>query len=85
MEHLYRLTDSKERPWFTLKVISNAPASTFLPSFYEGETIKGSVTLNLLKEESIKAISVQVRGASDFLSGRISRSKSALACCRGIL
>ncbi|TBU30407.1 hypothetical protein BD311DRAFT_659291 [Dichomitus squalens] len=62
VEHLYHLTSSKGRPWLTLKVISKAPASTFLPSFYEGEPIKGSVTLDLTKEESIKAISVQAIG-----------------------
>lgn len=52
--------NSKGQPWLTLKVLSNAPASNYLPFFYEGEPIRGSVTLDRDKEDSIKSISVQV-------------------------
>ncbi|KAI0649771.1 hypothetical protein C8Q79DRAFT_940660 [Trametes meyenii] len=61
-EHQYHLTTSKSRPWLTLKVVSKAPASTYLPAFYQGEAIQGSVTLTLDKEEPIKSVSVQVLG-----------------------
>ncbi len=59
-EHLYHLTASKSPPWLTLKVTSKAPASSYLPAFYQGEAITGSVVLCLDKEEPIKSISVQV-------------------------
>ena len=59
-EHSYHLSSSKGRPWLTLKVISNAPASNYLPSFFEGEAIRGNVVLDRDKEDSIKSISVQV-------------------------
>ncbi|KAI0704174.1 hypothetical protein C8T65DRAFT_654104 [Cerioporus squamosus] len=61
-EHSYHLTDSKGRQWLTLKVISSAPSSGYLPAFYEGDAIGGSVTLHREKEDSIKSISVQVVG-----------------------
>ena len=61
VEHRYHLTNSNGHPWLTLKVVSNAPASTFLPTFHAGETINGSVMLSLSKEDSIKAVSIQVR------------------------
>ena len=63
MEHLYHLMNSRDRPWLTLKVVSKAPAPTYIPSFHEGDAIGGSVTINLRKEESIKAISIQVNDA----------------------
>lgn len=44
----------------TLKVISNSPASHYLPSYFEGETVRGNVVLTLEKEDSIKSITVQV-------------------------
>lgn len=60
-EHLYhRFTSSKGQPWLTLKVASKAPASSYLPAFYQGEAISGSVALCLDREETIKSVSVQV-------------------------
>lgn len=59
-EHLYHLTSSKSRPWLTLKVISKAPASSYLPAFYQGEAVTGSVALCRDREEPIKSVSVQV-------------------------
>lgn len=60
-EHLYhRFTSSKGQPWLTLKVASKAPASSYLPAFYQGEAITGSVVLCLDREETIKSVSVQV-------------------------
>ncbi|KAI0634594.1 hypothetical protein C8Q77DRAFT_768334 [Trametes polyzona] len=61
-EHLYHLMTSKNLPWLTLKVISKAPAPHNLPSFYEGETIVGTVVLQLEKEEPVKAVSIQIFG-----------------------
>ncbi|RPD60671.1 hypothetical protein L226DRAFT_473994 [Lentinus tigrinus ALCF2SS1-7] len=61
-EHTYHLTDSKGRQWLSLKVMSTAPSSGYLPAFYEGDAVGGSVTLHREKEDSIKSISVQVIG-----------------------
>ncbi|KAJ3872795.1 hypothetical protein F5051DRAFT_444863 [Lentinula edodes] len=48
-EHVVELssdnTNKRAKPWATLRVYSKAPAGS-LPTFLEGETITGSVTLN---------------------------------------
>lgn len=48
-EHVVELssdnTNKRAKPWATLRVYSKAPAGS-LPTFVEGETITGSVTLN---------------------------------------
>ncbi|KAI0767593.1 hypothetical protein C8Q74DRAFT_1203955 [Fomes fomentarius] len=61
-EHSYHLANSKGQPWLILKVISGVPASAYLPAFFEGKAITGSVTLHREKEDSIRSISVQVIG-----------------------
>ncbi|PSS22655.1 hypothetical protein PHLCEN_2v3021 [Hermanssonia centrifuga] len=61
--HLYELRDSKSRPWAVLKVASNAASSAQLPHVYEGESIVGSVNLDLEKGVQIKSISITVSGA----------------------
>lgn len=80
-EHLYHLTSSKSRPWLTLKVTSKAPASSYLPAFYQGEAITGSVVLCLDREEPIKSVSVQVsrrcRPACHLYSRRYARRWTA--------
>ncbi|KAI9060021.1 hypothetical protein FKP32DRAFT_1578831, partial [Trametes sanguinea] len=60
-EHLYHLTSARG-PWLTLTVFSNAPTSNHLPAFYQGESVRGSVTLRLDREEAIKSVSVQIFG-----------------------
>ncbi|KAH9925011.1 uncharacterized protein BXZ73DRAFT_50171 [Epithele typhae] len=60
--HSYHLTDSKNRPWLTLSVLSNVSTPHHLPSFTEGDTIRGSVVLDREKEDGIKSISVKVVG-----------------------
>ncbi|KAH9903240.1 hypothetical protein C8Q73DRAFT_742388 [Cubamyces lactineus] len=61
-EHRYNLVTSNGRPWLTLKVFSKAPASNYLPAFYQGETVTGIVQLSLSTGEPIKSISVQIVG-----------------------
>ncbi|KAI0752587.1 hypothetical protein C8Q80DRAFT_1342136 [Daedaleopsis nitida] len=61
-EHLYHLTSSKGSPWLTLKMSSNAPGSKYLPVFFEGEAIGGTVALHREKEDAIRSISVKVVG-----------------------
>ncbi|KAI0366529.1 hypothetical protein BV20DRAFT_951982 [Pilatotrama ljubarskyi] len=43
-EHVYQLTNAKSWPWLTLKLMSNAPSSSYLPAFYRGEEIAGCVS-----------------------------------------
>ncbi|KAI0708548.1 hypothetical protein C8Q76DRAFT_799799 [Earliella scabrosa] len=61
-EHLYHLTNSRGQPWLTLKVMSDAPASNYLPAFFEGEAITGVVSLHREKEDSIRSITIQAVG-----------------------
>jgi hypothetical protein len=52
---------SKGTPWLTLKVRSRARNPTQLPQFWEGDTITGSVDLDLQKPESIVGVTISVR------------------------
>ncbi|KAI0329806.1 hypothetical protein GY45DRAFT_840948 [Cubamyces sp. BRFM 1775] len=61
-EHRYHLETSKGRPWLTLKVFSKAPGPSYLPAFYQGEAVTGSVKLSLDTEEAIKSVSIQIVG-----------------------
>jgi len=58
-EYTISREDNKGRKWLLLSVKSRAPTSDFLPLFYSGDLITGSVTLNLLKPETIKSIAVK--------------------------
>jgi len=59
-EYTISREDSKGHKWLLFSVKSRAPTSDFLPLFYSGDLITGSVTLNLLKPETIKSITVKV-------------------------
>lgn len=58
-ERTVSLEDSKGHKWFLLSVPKGrAPTSEFWPAVYAGDLISGSVTLDILKSESPKAILV---------------------------
>ncbi|EMD36827.1 hypothetical protein CERSUDRAFT_83847 [Gelatoporia subvermispora B] len=61
-EHSYYLTSRKGPAWLTLKVTSHARSSGQLPSFFQGDAVAGVVELNLVDEESIKAVSIAITG-----------------------
>lgn len=63
-EHYYTLSDARDPPWATLMVRSRAISPSHLPSTFEGEDITGMVSLNLPREETIKAVVVSVRKAN---------------------
>jgi hypothetical protein len=58
--HVYALSDSKGFVWASLEVMSSAKESHHLPSFVEGNSINGSVALNLPKGDSIHSVIVTV-------------------------
>lgn len=58
--HTYALNDGKGRPWLTLNMSSRAPSSVCLPQFYEGDSIRGSVSLRLEKESQVKTVTITV-------------------------
>lgn len=59
-EHHYTLSDARDPPWATLMVRSRASSPSHLPSTFEGENITGTISLNLAREDSIKAVVVSV-------------------------
>jgi hypothetical protein len=60
--HVFELSNSKNRPWATLSVQSCARSTQQMPTFFEDEPIAGTVALNLEKEDSITAVTVSVTG-----------------------
>ncbi|KAJ4494744.1 hypothetical protein C8J55DRAFT_497540 [Lentinula edodes] len=66
-EHVVELssdnTNKRAKPWATLRVYSKAPVGS-LPTFVEGETITGSVTLNsdMSNSRHVSCVKVIVRG-----------------------
>lgn len=59
-ERITSLENSKGHKWLVLSVKSRAPTPEFWPVFCAGDLITGSVTLDILKSESSKAIVVTV-------------------------
>lgn len=57
-ERITSLENSKGHKWLVLSVKSRAPTSESWPVFCAGDLITGSVTLDILKSESYKAIVV---------------------------
>ncbi|KAG1738345.1 uncharacterized protein EDB91DRAFT_1249262 [Suillus paluster] len=57
-ERTISLEDSKGHKWLLLSVKSRAPTPEFWPAFCTGDLISGSVTLDLVKSQSSKAIIV---------------------------
>ena len=60
VEHLYTLTDNSNRAYATLRLSSYAASSRFLPSYYDGETISGSMELSYPKPETVVSVTVVV-------------------------
>ncbi|KAG1887367.1 hypothetical protein F4604DRAFT_1917184 [Suillus subluteus] len=55
-EHTISLEDSNGHKWLLLSLKSRAPSPEFWPVFCSGDLISGSLTLDVLKSESSKAI-----------------------------
>ncbi|KAF9223898.1 hypothetical protein BS17DRAFT_795942 [Gyrodon lividus] len=66
-QHLSSLEDSKGYKWLSLTVSSRTSDPTSPPCFYQGDTISGQVDLDVLKSESIKAITVKVTAGTTFV------------------
>jgi hypothetical protein len=60
VEHAYHLTNSKSKPWATLKVRSSAKSPNLIPTFFQHEHVVGSLELNLDKGDTISAVTVAV-------------------------
>jgi len=58
-EHAFHLP-AKDKPWTTLKLVSNASSSSQPPIFVEGDDIAGVVELNVNKLESLQAVDISV-------------------------
>ncbi|KAJ7227394.1 hypothetical protein GGX14DRAFT_103947 [Mycena pura] len=61
-EHLFELKDKRQKAWATLKLRSSARSAASLPTFLEGESITGSVTLDLSQSEKISGVTILIRG-----------------------
>ncbi|EIN10162.1 hypothetical protein PUNSTDRAFT_132267 [Punctularia strigosozonata HHB-11173 SS5] len=64
VSHEVHIEDGKGSPWFTLKLRSRARDAKFVPEFWEGDTITGSVELDLQKPDAIVAITVSIMGVA---------------------
>ncbi|KAJ7227371.1 hypothetical protein GGX14DRAFT_419298 [Mycena pura] len=62
-EHKYSL-ETKGRHWLFIFVRSRSPAATSSPYFVQADTVAGRVELDLDKAESVKGVSVQIRGST---------------------
>jgi hypothetical protein len=51
---------NKGKLWATLKLISSAASKKQLPTYYQREHITGTLEMNLEKEDTILAVTVQV-------------------------
>lgn len=58
-EYTISREDHKGHKWLLLSVKSRAPTSDSLPIFYSGDLISGSVTLDIVKSESFRYITVK--------------------------
>lgn len=64
-EHVYSL----DKTQLSLKVKSRAPSATNLPLFFDGDTITGSVEMNVEKPESAKSVTISVSSRFAFCHG----------------
>lgn len=62
VEHRYSLFDSRKEPWATLTLRSNVASQHLLPAYFEGQTLNGSLELNLSKPETILGINIEISG-----------------------
>ena len=62
VKHSYSLFDSRNQPWVTLTVDSNVSDPRFLPAYYQGQTISGSVTMMLSKPETVYELCLNLSG-----------------------
>jgi hypothetical protein len=59
-DHVFTLSNSKGKPWAMLRLISSATSSGRMPTYYQGDRIIGSFSLNLEKQEAISSITATV-------------------------
>lgn len=58
--HIRNGFGSSSRPWATLRLIHKSLAPTFSPTFYGGENISGSITVDFETTKKIHTITLQV-------------------------
>ncbi|KAI0303667.1 hypothetical protein B0F90DRAFT_1892715 [Multifurca ochricompacta] len=63
-EHRYALQDRNGHDWISFKVKSRAADSKHMPLFFEGDTIKGEVQLELSKAETLKGLTITIRAGT---------------------
>lgn len=62
-EHVFELRTKYDKVWLTWKLMSYAREPDQLPTFLEGNNIRGSLTLNLEQPDAIQTISISVSGS----------------------
>ena len=60
VKHSYSLTNKQGKTWARLNILSKARSSESLPRVYEGESIEGSVDLDLSDDTPMKSVTVKV-------------------------
>ncbi|KIY51797.1 hypothetical protein FISHEDRAFT_36554 [Fistulina hepatica ATCC 64428] len=62
-EHVFTITDSRNRPWAKLTISSSAKSVKSLPTFFDKDAINGTLELNAdEKGDSIHAINATITG-----------------------
>jgi hypothetical protein len=60
-EHRYVLQDKSGRDWVSFRIKSRAADPKNTPLFFEGDTIRGEVQLDLAKAKTLKGLTITVR------------------------
>ncbi|KAH9972190.1 hypothetical protein BGW80DRAFT_1446134 [Lactifluus volemus] len=69
-QHRYTLTNGtgNDPPWLTLILTSRSPRTKYLPMFIGSDDIIGSIEIDLLRPESIREVTVTLRGETTHLT-----------------
>ncbi|QRW03767.1 hypothetical protein RhiLY_02766 [Ceratobasidium sp. AG-Ba] len=60
-EHVHSLLNRNDRPWMSLKLLSEAPRESKFPIYFNGGTVRGSAQLTLENPQTIRSVVVEVR------------------------
>ncbi|KAI0319527.1 hypothetical protein OF83DRAFT_1109896 [Amylostereum chailletii] len=61
--HAFYLRDGHGRPWMTLSLQSRAQSAKYLPVYCENDAITGELTLDLSGAETLKGITLTLKGS----------------------
>lgn len=60
-EHLNTLLNRNNKPWMTLRLLSEAPVGSKFPVYFDGGMVRGSAQIDLDTPQTIRSVVVEVR------------------------